>query len=195
MARKVAKSKTSIHKRASSIKKKAPVKTITKQTVARTVTTQPDKKLIENFVALQKVMVNLSVKLDQLTNQISKLLELFEISAKSLAKKEINLGGGSKDTKEVLKKIDNLFEQNKVIARGLTLMHDRMSGQQIPRQPRPAQAQPQYPKPVQPRPQPPQPRPQPSPQKSAGPSIQGYEKSLSSQPSQPTEFKKLKKKD
>ena len=36
-----------------------------------------EKVLIDNFVSLQKVMVNLSVKFDDLTNQISKLLELF----------------------------------------------------------------------------------------------------------------------
>ncbi|HEB47294.1 MAG TPA: hypothetical protein ENI22_02385, partial [Candidatus Pacearchaeota archaeon] len=38
-----------------------------------------EKALVENFISLQKVMVNLSVKFDSLTNQISKLLELFEI--------------------------------------------------------------------------------------------------------------------
>ena len=46
-----------------------------------------DKALIENFVLIQRVMVNLSGKIDNLTNQISKLLELFEISAKALAEK------------------------------------------------------------------------------------------------------------
>ncbi|MBI2056746.1 hypothetical protein HYT91_00645, partial [Candidatus Pacearchaeota archaeon] len=33
-------------------------------------------KLVENFVSLQKVMTNLSVRFDELSNQISKLLEL-----------------------------------------------------------------------------------------------------------------------
>ena len=47
-----------------------------------------EKILIENFVSLQKVMTNLSFKFDNLTNQISKLLELFEIYAKDLAKTE-----------------------------------------------------------------------------------------------------------
>ena len=39
---------------------------------------QTEKILVENFVALQKVMVNLSIKFDNLSGQISKLLELFE---------------------------------------------------------------------------------------------------------------------
>ncbi|NMB66704.1 hypothetical protein GYA25_01435, partial [Candidatus Woesearchaeota archaeon] len=41
-----------------------------------------NNKLIENFVSLQRVMTNLAVKLEDLSSQISKLLELFEISAK-----------------------------------------------------------------------------------------------------------------
>jgi len=46
-----------------------------------------EKILIENFIALQKVITNLSIKFDKLTNQISSLLELFEVSAKTLAEK------------------------------------------------------------------------------------------------------------
>ena len=39
--------------------------------------------LIENFVNLQKATTNLAVKFETLSDQISKLLQLFEISAKS----------------------------------------------------------------------------------------------------------------
>ncbi|MFH1607887.1 MAG: hypothetical protein ABIA78_02025 [archaeon] len=81
------------------------------------------KALIENFVSLQKVMTNVSIKFDNLTTQITKLLELFEISAKTLAEKEFNLQKG-KDNEEVIKRIDNLSEQNKIIARSLTLLHE-----------------------------------------------------------------------
>jgi len=35
----------------------------------------------------------------------------------------------NRGNKKVIEKIDNLIEQNKIIARGLTLMHERMSGQ------------------------------------------------------------------
>ena len=49
-----------------------------------------EKILVENFVSLQKVLTNLSVKFDELSNNISKLLELFELSATALAKKDIN---------------------------------------------------------------------------------------------------------
>lgn len=82
-----------------------------------------DKILIQNFVSLQKIMVNLSVKFDELSTQISKLLSLFELSAKTLATKNFNLTG-REENKELMKKIDNLLDQNKTIARGLTLMYE-----------------------------------------------------------------------
>lgn len=83
-----------------------------------------EKALIDNFIALQKVMANLSVKFDNLSSQISKLLELFEISAKSLADRNFKLESPSKETKKISEKIDKLLDQNKIIARGLTLMHE-----------------------------------------------------------------------
>ena len=95
-----------------------------------------DKVLIENFVALQKVMTNLSKKFDELSKQISKLLQLFEISAKSFAKKDFTLE--SADTKKLSQKMDNLLEQNKTFARGLTLMYEASKGV-------PATSQPQQP--------------------------------------------------
>lgn len=87
--------------------------------------TNSEKMVMENFVALQKVMTNLAVKLDDLSNQISKLLDLFEISAKALAKKEFETSSGSRDAKRIIEKVDNLLEQNKIIARGVSLLHER----------------------------------------------------------------------
>lgn len=83
--------------------------------------------LIENFVALQKVMSNLSVKFDGLTTQISKLLELFEMSAKALAEKDFDIEKNNRENAKILEKIENVLEQNKTIARGLTLMHEKIN--------------------------------------------------------------------
>ncbi len=83
-----------------------------------------DKALIENFIALQKVMTNVSVKFDDLSGKISKLLEVFEISAKSLAEKDFKDFIKVND-KEVLEKLDSLLEQNKIIAKGLIMIHDK----------------------------------------------------------------------
>jgi len=89
---------------------------------------QVEKTLIENFVSLQKIMVNLSSKLDNLTNQISNLLGLFEASAKVLAEKDFE-SENSKENNKILEKIDAIIEQNKTIARGLTLIHEKTTPQ------------------------------------------------------------------
>ena len=96
-----------------------------------------DKLLIENFVTLQRVLTNLSVKFDSLTDQISKLLSLFEISAKSFAEKQGT--GITTEDREFLDKLDQLMEQNKLIAKGLTMMSERPAPNQGPQQ-RPPQA-------------------------------------------------------
>ncbi len=99
-----------------------------------------EKILVDNFVALQRVLTNLSIKFDNLSTQISKLLEIFEISAKTLAERAPTMKEGG-NSREISEKIDNLLEQNKVIARGLTLLHEtnpipqRMAPQQQGRNP------------------------------------------------------------
>lgn len=95
-------------------------------------TDSTEKVLIENFVSLQKVMTNLSMKFDELSKQISKLLELFEISAKSIA-------GKGFDPDKIEKKVDNLLEQNKIIARGLTLVHEKQNPQTTEESARPTE--------------------------------------------------------
>ena len=139
-----------IRKSKNPIRKK---KVFTKIVPART--RKVEEILVENFVSLQKVMTNLSFKFDNLASQISKLLELFEISAKNLAHKDFSLEKEGKDNKEVIAKLDNLLGQNKIIAKGLTLMHEANSpqrnkspqhpknltpqGQSFHRKPRPAE--------------------------------------------------------
>jgi len=92
-----------------------------------------EKALIENFINMQKVLTNLSVKFEDLSNNISKLLQLFEISAKTFNEKYSGDLTQSDVDKEFLRKLDSLLEQNKVIAKGIMLMEERIrekSGQQ-----------------------------------------------------------------
>tara|TARA_Y100000310_G_scaffold329755_1_gene400190 strand:- start:2320 stop:2838 length:519 start_codon:yes stop_codon:yes gene_type:complete len=142
-----------------------PITTITKPRRAEDV----NKILVENFVSLQKVMTNLSVKFDNLSTQISKLLELFEISAKTLAEKNpgTNMEGKGGDFEG---KLDNLIEQNRVIARGLTLLHEVNPSPQVMRPP-------QRPSPMQP-PRNPQIRQMPR----QTTNVENYQKSISSKP-------------
>jgi hypothetical protein len=85
--------------------------------------------LVENFIALQKVMINLANKLDDVSTKVEKLLDLFELSAKTLAKKDFKLAGEA--SPEIIKKLGEISEQNKIIAKGLTLLHETAVPTQI----------------------------------------------------------------
>ena len=96
--------------------------------------------LIENFVRLQKAITNLSIKFDSLSDNISKLLQLFEISARSFAEKlETGKSLDIEKDKEFLEKLDRLLDQNKVIAKGLTLMEEKIR-ERVYGTPQPTQA-------------------------------------------------------
>ena len=100
-------------------KKSAPVK-IPEHTHSSTKT---DDLLIQNFVGLQKVIIDLSLKINDLTNQVSQLLKLFEISAETIVKKEFKVDNEA--NQELMKRLDLITEQNKLVARGFTLMHEK----------------------------------------------------------------------
>jgi hypothetical protein len=106
-------------------RKKSANKKTSKKSTSKKKPSKADKDelLMQNFITLQKVLTNLTVRVDALTDQTSKLLSLFEISAKSFAQKQ----GTSyeKGDEEFLDKLDQLIEQNKLIARGITIMDDR----------------------------------------------------------------------
>lgn len=86
-----------------------------------------EQTLLNNFVNLQKVLTNLSLKFEELSDNISKLLQLFEISAKTFAEKYSEEGEteNQKD-KKILEKIDSLLDQNRTIAKGIMLMEERV---------------------------------------------------------------------
>ncbi|MFH1787568.1 MAG: hypothetical protein ABH811_02150 [archaeon] len=118
------------------VKKVSVIKKNTKsiQNRAEKVPDTIERTLVQNFVSLQKVMMNLSTRFDNLSDQISKLLDLFEISAKTLAKKDFSFEYDSKEQKEILKKLEDISEQNKTLARGLTFLHESSSEKEIPAQ-------------------------------------------------------------
>jgi hypothetical protein len=94
--------------------------------------------LIDNFTNLQKVLTNLSIRFDELSTNLSKLLQLFEISAKSFAEKYSDKKSGELINKsqqtdtEYLKKLDSLLDQNKTIAKGIMLMEERIRNRNAP---------------------------------------------------------------
>lgn len=83
--------------------------------------------LLENFVSLQRIMADLAIKISRLNNQLSRLLDLFEEAAKNFEKEgkfEHKEGktGIAKTGEELTNKVDRLIEQNKIIARGVSLI-------------------------------------------------------------------------
>lgn len=82
-----------------------------------------EREIIKNLVELQKVHTNLAEKFDKLSNEISHLLTLFEITARTFTK---NAPIGEEKDREFLEKIDRLLDQNKVLAKGITIMEERM---------------------------------------------------------------------
>lgn len=82
--------------------------------------------LVENFVNLQKAVTNLTVKFDNLADNLSKLLQLFEISARSFSEKLATTMPELEKDREFLDKLNKLLDQNKTIAKGLTLMEEKI---------------------------------------------------------------------
>jgi len=82
--------------------------------------------LLQNFTSLQQSFTNLAIKLDNLTEQTSKLLQLFELSAKSFIEKIPNTISEIEKDREFLDKIDKLLDQNKLVAKSLVLMEQQL---------------------------------------------------------------------
>jgi len=82
------------------------------------------EKVLDNLVALQRVHTNLAEKFDGLSKEISSLLKLFEGAAKTFANSPV--AKTVQTDKAFLDKIDKLMDQNKTIAKGLTLMGEQM---------------------------------------------------------------------
>ncbi|OIO81053.1 hypothetical protein AUJ84_01785 [Candidatus Pacearchaeota archaeon CG1_02_32_132] len=99
-------------------------KRVSKKRTKKNVSGKIEDKLVQNMVELQKLHVNLAERFDKLTDQVGNLLALFENSARTFAKNP-GLDMVSKD-QEFLQKIDRLLEQNKVLAKGLTLMESKL---------------------------------------------------------------------
>jgi hypothetical protein len=99
-----------------------------------------EDKLIENLVGLQKVNANMSEKFDKLSEQISRLLALFEMAAKDFSKQP--MAREAEKDKEFLDKINMLIEQNKSVAKVLVMLEERTRAKPEQRaQPMPMQMQ------------------------------------------------------
>jgi DNA replication initiation complex subunit (GINS family) len=106
------------------VDKKEETKNSAKKGIQKKATnTELEKLLIENFVSLQSSFSKMAVKVDRLSDNISRLLDLFEKSAREFIGSQ---GTITKEEKEFIEKLDKLIEQNKIIAKGLTLMEEKI---------------------------------------------------------------------
>lgn len=99
-------------------------KRTTKKRAPRKTSPTVEKLLVENFVSLQKAITKMTEQFSSLSARFDNLLQLFEVSAKAMAHKDYGEEEKEEATKKMLEKIDQLSEQNKIIARGLTLLHN-----------------------------------------------------------------------
>jgi len=127
MAKKAVSKKRGITKTKRKVKKAKKGRT-TKVKYHSTKEIKVEKALVDNFIGLQKVMVNLSSKFDNLATQISKLLELFEISARAMAAKDFSVEKENKETKKIMEKLDKISEHAGLIGKGLVLIHETGQG-------------------------------------------------------------------
>ena len=108
-----------------------------------------EQMLVSNFVALQKVLTHLSSNIDEMTSKLDKLLNVFEISAKALAENDVSFEP-SKNEGEIMEKLDTLADQNKIIARGLTMLHEKDGEESLAPKPMPPMRPMPGPKPIPP---------------------------------------------
>lgn len=94
-------------------------------------------KYFQNSVAIQKVLTDVSEKLEKLTTQLEEVVTLFTKAADSFGKSQgiderkiedmvlRERASKSKEEDDLLKKLDSLIDQNKTIAKGIVLMEEK----------------------------------------------------------------------
>jgi predicted RNA binding protein with dsRBD fold (UPF0201 family) len=87
---------------------------------------QKEETLADNFKSLQEVLVVLSERMDKLTKQMGTLLDLFEKAAAKFNKEDASSILNSKEDADLLNKLDRLLEENRTIAKALTLLEQRV---------------------------------------------------------------------
>ena len=90
--------------------------------------------LVENSVALQKVLTDVALSLNQLTKELRQLLDMFKEAGKTLGEDKASQAVAHEDQKAVADKLDTLMDQNRTIARGLVLLESSMKEKDRPKE-------------------------------------------------------------
>ena len=97
---------------------------------------QQDKSielLVENSIALQKILTSVSYNLTKLTEEITLILELFKEASKTFGEERATEEVDFDHKRNLISKLDVLIEQNKHIARGLILLESTLRDREKPR--------------------------------------------------------------
>lgn len=89
---------------------------------------QREEMLIENFVGLQRAMINLSMKFENLSDNMAKLLNVFEISARDYM---VNKGKTTPEVdRDIINRINMLLDQNKAIMGSVRSLDEKVKKQE-----------------------------------------------------------------
>jgi predicted RecB family endonuclease len=88
--------------------------------------------VIENSVALQKVVAELAVNLKKLSSDVSEMVNLFKDATKTMSSEKAEKETGNSEIEELKAKVDELVEQNKIIAKGILLLESSLKPKTYP---------------------------------------------------------------
>lgn len=83
--------------------------------------------VIENSVALQKVVADLAVNLKKFSKEVSEMLQLFKDATKTISGEKTEEEVKGHNFEELNAKMEELISQNKTIAKGILLLESSMS--------------------------------------------------------------------
>ena len=82
--------------------------------------------IIESSIALQKVVADLALSLKKLSKDTSDMLGLFKEAAKTISAEKTEDAVKRSDMDELKGKVEELSEQNKIIAKGILLLESAL---------------------------------------------------------------------
>jgi len=78
--------------------------------------------VIENNIALQKIVIDLASEMKKISREVSEMLDMFKEATKSISSEKTESEIKKSDMDELKNKIEELVEQNKIIAKGILLL-------------------------------------------------------------------------
>lgn len=88
--------------------------------------------LIENSISVQRILASLAANLDSLSKDVRRMVEIFSEAGKSFEGRKSF--GMSAESKALQSRLDNLVEQNKVMANSIILLESYLRGKSTARE-------------------------------------------------------------